>query len=128
MKTNIDFKKICFLVNPQKSNIKAYCDWVLAEVAEKRPIWFIHLFDLQWPPDLQNFDEVWVMGGDGTFNYFVNKYPDCSIPIGLFQGGTGNDFHWKVFGSGLLRLFPMSLVSTVRAKWYRYLISRYRSE
>jgi diacylglycerol kinase family enzyme len=38
------------------------------------------------------------MGGDGTFNYFVNKYPDCSIPIGLFEGGTGNDFHWKVFG------------------------------
>ena len=98
MKTNIDHKKICFLVNPQKSNIKAYCDWVLAEVAEKRPSWSIQLFDLQWPADLQNFDEVWVMGGDGTFNYFVNKYPDCSIPIGLFQGGTGNDYHWKVFG------------------------------
>jgi YegS/Rv2252/BmrU family lipid kinase len=98
MKTNIDHKKICFLVNPQKSNIKDYCDWVLAEVAENRPSWSIQLFDLQWPPDLQNFDEVWVLGGDGTFNYFVNKYPDCSIPIGLFQGGTGNDFHWKVFG------------------------------
>jgi YegS/Rv2252/BmrU family lipid kinase len=70
----------------------------LAEVAEKRPTWFIHLFHQQWPADLQNFDEVWVMGGDGTFNYFVNKYPTCSIPIGLFEGGTGNDFHWKVFG------------------------------
>jgi len=98
MKTNIDLKKICFLVNPQKSNIKPYYEWVLAEVAEKRPIWFIHLFHQQWPADLQNFDEVWVMGGDGTFNYFVNKYPTCSIPIGLFEGGTGNDFHWKVFG------------------------------
>jgi YegS/Rv2252/BmrU family lipid kinase len=98
MKTIIDLKKICFLVNPQKSNIKPYYEWVLAEVAEKRPSWSIQLFDLQWPADLQNFDEVWVMGGDGTFNYFVNKYPDCSIPIGLFQGGTGNDFHWKVFG------------------------------
>jgi diacylglycerol kinase family enzyme len=74
MKTNIDLKKICFLVNPHKSNIKAYRDWVLAEVAEKRPSWSIQLFDLQWPADLQNFDEVWVMGGDGTFNYFVNKY------------------------------------------------------
>jgi len=98
MKTNIDLKKICFLVNPQKSNIKAYRDWVLAKVAEKRPSWSIQLFDLQWPSDLQNFDEVWVMGGDGTFNYFVNKYPDCSIPIGLFEGGTGNDFYWKIFG------------------------------
>ena len=98
MKTNIDLKKICFLVNPQKSNIKPYYEWVLAEAAEKRPTGSIHLFHLQWPVDLQNFDEVWVMGGDGTFNYFVNKYPDCSIPIGLFEGGTGNDFHWKVFG------------------------------
>lgn len=98
MKTNIDLKKICFLVNPQKSNIKAYRDWVLAEVANKMPKWAVQLFHEEWPSDLQNFDEVWVMGGDGTFNYFVNKYPDCSIPIGLFEGGTGNDFYWKIFG------------------------------
>jgi diacylglycerol kinase family enzyme len=99
MKTNIDLKKICFLVNPQKdtSAIKAYFEWVLAEVANKMPNWAVQLFHEEWPSDLQNFDEVWVMGGDGTFNYFVNKYPDCSIPIGLFEGGTGNDFYWKIF-------------------------------
>ena len=98
MKKISDLKKICFLVNPQKSNIKEYYEWVLAESAEKRPNWIIHLFQKEWPFDVQNFDEVWVMGGDGTFNYFVNKYPNCSIPIGLFEGGTGNDFYWKVFG------------------------------
>jgi len=100
MSDSINAKQICFLVNPQKNstNIKSYYEWVLAEAAEKRPTWSTHLFHLQWPVDLQNFDEVWVMGGDGTFNYFVNKYPDCSIPIGLFEGGTGNDFYWKVFG------------------------------
>ena len=98
MKISIERKKICFLVNPQKSNIKDYYEWVLAEVAGKRPNWSIQLFDLQWPAILQNFDEVWVLGGDGTFNYFVNTYPNCSIPIGLFEGGTGNDFYWKVFG------------------------------
>jgi YegS/Rv2252/BmrU family lipid kinase len=98
MKISIERKKICFLVNPQKSNIKDYYEWVLAEVAGKRPNWSIQLFDLQWPASLQNFDEVWVLGGDGTFNYFVNTYPNCSIPIGLFEGGTGNDFYWKVFG------------------------------
>ncbi len=100
MKTNIDLKKICFLVNPQKNAIaiKAYFEWVLAEVANKMPKWAVQLFHEEWPSDLQNFDEVWVMGGDGTFNYFVNKYPDCSIPIGLFEGGTGNDFYWKIFG------------------------------
>jgi YegS/Rv2252/BmrU family lipid kinase len=98
MKISIERKKICFLVNPQKSNIKDYYELVLAEVAGKRPNWSIRLFDLQWPASLQNFDEVWVLGGDGTFNYFVNTYPNCSIPIGLFEGGTGNDFYWKVFG------------------------------
>jgi diacylglycerol kinase family enzyme len=100
MKTNIDLKKICFLVNPQKNAIaiKAYFEWVLAEVVNKMPKWAVQLFHEEWPSDLQNFDEVWVMGGDGTFNYFVNKYPDCSIPIGLFEGGTGNDFYWKIFG------------------------------
>lgn len=100
MSSNINAKKICFLINPQKNvgKIKAYSERVLAEAAEKRPTWAIHLFHQQWPSDLQNFDEVWIMGGDGTFNYFVNKYPNCSIPIGLFEGGTGNDFYWKVFG------------------------------
>lgn len=100
MKTNIDLKKICFLVNPQKDTIaiKAYLEWVLAEVAHKMPKWIVQLFHQEWPSDLLNFDEVWVMGGDGTFNYFVNKYPDCSISIGLFAGGTGNDFYWKIFG------------------------------
>jgi len=98
MKISIERKKICFLVNPQKSNIKDYYELVLAEVAGKRPNWSIQLFDLQWPASLQNFDEVRVLGGDGTFNYFVNTYPNCSIPIGLFEGGTGNDFYWKVFG------------------------------
>jgi hypothetical protein len=37
MKISIERKKICFLVNPQKSNIKDYYEWVLAEVAGKRP-------------------------------------------------------------------------------------------
>ncbi len=100
MKKISDLKKICFLVNPQKNAIaiKAYFEWVLAEVTNKMPKWAVQLFHEEWPSDLQNFDEVWVMGGDGTFNYFVNKYPDCSIPIGLFEGGTGNDFYWKIFG------------------------------
>lgn len=100
MKANIDLKKICFLINPLKDTlaIRSYYEWIVTEVAVKMPLWAIQLFHQQWPSDLQNYDEVWVMGGDGTFNYFVNKYPDCSIPIGLFQGGTGNDFYWKIFG------------------------------
>jgi YegS/Rv2252/BmrU family lipid kinase len=100
MRANINVKKICFLVNPLKNaaNIKSYYEWVLGEITHQRPDWSVDLFHKIWPSDLQNFDLVWVMGGDGTFNYFVNQYPTCSIPIGLFEGGTGNDFYWKVFG------------------------------
>jgi diacylglycerol kinase (ATP) len=100
MRANINVKKICFLVNPLKNaaNIKSYYEWVLGEITHQRPDWSVDLFHKIWPSDLQNFDQVWVMGGDGTFNYFVNQYHTCSIPICLFEGGTGNDFYWKVFG------------------------------
>jgi diacylglycerol kinase (ATP) len=39
------------------------------------------------------------VGGDGTANYFINKYrkqPD--VPLVLFKGGTGNDIAWKLYG------------------------------
>ncbi len=45
------------------------------------------------------FTEVWIVGGDGTLNYFINKYPDCLIPLFIFKGGTGNDFAWKLYGN-----------------------------
>ena len=56
------------------------------------------LFSLHWPESLDDFTEVWVIGGDGTINYFINHYPDCSIPIVLFKGGTGNDFAVHLYG------------------------------
>lgn len=100
MTNSIATKKICFLVNPLKksSKIKTYYEWVLNEIGIQRPQWLIDFYQEGWPSNLLHYEEVWVMGGDGTFNYFVNTYPDCSIPIGLFEGGTGNDFYWKVFG------------------------------
>ncbi len=33
------------------------------------------LFDKEWPADLTSFTDVWIVGGDGTLNYFVNRYP-----------------------------------------------------
>ena len=52
-----------------------------------------------WCEDLDLFSEVWVIGGDGTLNYFINKYQNIKIPISIFKGGTGNDFAWKLYGS-----------------------------
>jgi diacylglycerol kinase (ATP) len=88
-------KQIAFLVNPhKKKELASYVSWVVNHAPGRQ----ISVFDQNWPESLSGFDAVWVMGGDGTYNYFVNRYPTCSLPIGLFKGGTGNDFYWKLFG------------------------------
>lgn len=55
-------------------------------------------FDKSWPADFDDYSDVWIVGGDGTLNYFVNHYPDINIPIVIFKGGSGNDFHWLLYG------------------------------
>jgi YegS/Rv2252/BmrU family lipid kinase len=56
------------------------------------------VYDIDWPAELHTFSHIFLVGGDGTLNYFINQYPDCRIPISLFKGGTGNDFAWKLYG------------------------------
>ena len=51
------------------------------------------LFAGDWPGDFINATDVWVVGGDGTLNYFINKYPGIRLPLVIFNGGTGNDVH-----------------------------------
>ncbi len=55
-------------------------------------------FKENWPADFNDFTDVWIVGGDGTLNYFVNHYPDIKLPLVIFNGGTGNDFHWLLYG------------------------------
>ena len=59
------------------------------------------IFSDGWPnnEDLARFSDCWIIGGDGTINYFINKYPNCKLPLALFNGGTGNDFAWKLYGN-----------------------------
>lgn len=38
------------------------------------------------------FSEILVLGGDGTFHEVINGVQDFSKPIGVVQTGTGNDF------------------------------------
>lgn len=54
-------------------------------------------FTTEWPQNFEGFTEVWIMGGDGTLNYFINHYPDIYIPLTIFGGGSANDFHWMLF-------------------------------
>ncbi len=56
------------------------------------------LFHKQWPVQLEDFSEVWIIGGDGTLNYFVNQYRGIQLPLSIFGCGTGNDFHWMLYG------------------------------
>ncbi len=56
------------------------------------------LFAEKWPDNFNGFTEVWISGGDGTLNYFINHYPEIEIPLTIFNGGTGNDFHWLLYG------------------------------
>ena len=51
-----------------------------------------------WPQQFEGFTEVWIIGGDGTMNYFVNTYRNIGLPLVAFKGGTGNDFCWKLYG------------------------------
>jgi diacylglycerol kinase (ATP) len=51
-----------------------------------------------WDERIHHFDQVWIAGGDGTVNYFVNQYHDIKIPLCIFNGGTGNDFHALLYG------------------------------
>lgn len=57
------------------------------------------LFKEKWPDDFNAFTDIWIAGGDGTLNYFINHYPDIKLPLVIFNGGTGNDFHWLLYGN-----------------------------
>ncbi|NOT94424.1 diacylglycerol/lipid kinase family protein [Ferruginibacter sp.] len=57
------------------------------------------LFNEKWPAGFNDFTEVFIAGGDGTLNYFINHYPGIQLPLVIFNGGTGNDFHWLLYGS-----------------------------
>lgn len=56
------------------------------------------LFKENWPEEFKGFTDVWIAGGDGTLNYFINHYPDIKLPLVIFNGGTGNDFHFLLYG------------------------------
>ena len=56
-------------------------------------------FVTSWPADFDGFTNVFIAGGDGTLNYFINQYPHIKIPIVIFKGGSGNDIHWLLYGN-----------------------------
>lgn len=51
-----------------------------------------------WPEQFVGFSDIFIVGGDGTLNYLINRYPGIHLPLVIFKGGTGNDFHWLLYG------------------------------
>ena len=90
---------IAVLINPKssKEKVRKILD-VIEEKLQKEHIAF-NVFINEWPELINDFKEIWLIGGDGTVNFLLNYYLDISIPIAIFKGGTGNDVAWELYGS-----------------------------
>lgn len=94
-----DADLIVVLINPKGDKLKI--DKIInsiRSVLNSRVQKFIS-FKEKWPAQINIYKEAWLIGGDGTINYFLNFYKEVSIPIAIFKGGTGNDFAWKLYGN-----------------------------
>lgn len=93
-------KHVALLPNPKAGNGKAnkIAKWLAVQLEQLKIQHFV--FDKEWPSvdTLNQFSDCWIIGGDGTINYFINQYPNCKKALALFNGGTGNDFAWKLYG------------------------------
>ena len=70
---------------------------ITAELLSRNIKHSLHVMD--WPENFNSFTDVWIIGGDGTLNFFFNKYPGVSLPLVVFNGGTGNDVHSLLYKS-----------------------------
>lgn len=94
---------IAVLVNPLGN--KKRTGQIVAGIVQglsQREIPFV-IFDVTWPAAIEQYQEVWIVGGDGTLNYFLNFYKNPIVPIVIFKGGTGNDFSTKLYGKSTVQ-------------------------
>ncbi len=89
---------VAILVNPLagKGTSSHLAKWLGKQLKDKQ----IHfsIFKNNWPDHFNDYSDIWITGGDGSINYFINRFPDCKIPLTLYKTGTGNDFAWKLYG------------------------------
>lgn len=92
------FKKIAIAVNSLAGSGRALAQAkCIVQILESRSV-ECSLFDTIWPENFSLFSDVWIVGGDGTLNYFINKHKNIDIPLTLFNGGSGNDFFALLYG------------------------------
>lgn len=69
----------------------------------------------EWDDRVYGYTQAWIIGGDGTVNFFVNRYSDIKIPLSIFKGGTGNDFHALLYGNkSLVEQIELALTSSAK--------------
>lgn len=71
----LDINNIALLANPKAGNGNAMkvANWLSKELANKNiPN---EIFSSSWPSNnsLANFSDCWIIGDDGTINYFINQ-------------------------------------------------------
>ena len=91
-------KNIAIVSNPTRENEKSLVIADSISLLLKGMAVRHRCFLSSWPLNFDGFTEAWIVGGDGTLNYFINEYPDAGIPLSIFGGGSGNDFHWMIYG------------------------------
>ena len=96
--SSITVKNIAVVCNPLAGAGKAItlAEKIANELSQKQISY--KLFKEKWPEYFNEFTDVWIVGGDGTLNYFINHFPDMKLPLVIFNGGTGNDFHFLLYG------------------------------
>lgn len=89
-------RNIALIVNPHHAKALSVADTIAVSLKQKGIEYSV--YTAYWPQTWIDITEAWVIGGDGTLNYFINQYPQFHLPIAIFKGGTGNDFHWLLHG------------------------------
>ena len=92
-------KHIAIVCNPTRENEKAVSITNSIEILLSGIDIAHKVFISTWPETFSGFTEVWIIGGDGTMNWFINQYPAIQLPLALFAGGAGNDLHWMLYGN-----------------------------
>ncbi|HAN65615.1 MAG TPA: hypothetical protein DCQ34_04785 [Chitinophagaceae bacterium] len=90
---------LSLFINPSAGKGKPMAVAAMAEkILTQRHIPFA-VYAAEWPESLEHCTEAWIIGGDGTLNFFINRYADIQIPLVMLKAGTGNDFAWALYGN-----------------------------
>lgn len=90
---------IALVCNPSPENQKAeFTAHVISRILNQKRIAF-KIYSTPWPQLWDDISQVWIIGGDGTLNWFINQYPDIHLPLSILPGGSANDFRWMLYGN-----------------------------